>query len=341
MTADNARRSRSATIFDVARLAGVSYQTVSRVLNNQPNVRDTTKESVLRAIQQLNYVPSQAARSLVTRRSRTIGVIAVGLERHSCGLLLQRFEEAARREEYETISVSATFSGEEQMKARADVLLRQNVDAIAVLAPDIGFVETMAANEYGIPTVMVGESSMTVPYVLSSDSYRGARRAVSHLYEFGYRAIGHVGGPELSAVGAARFQGWRDQSEDLGIDPPKALFGDWSSASGYVLGIELLEDNELDAVFVANDDMAVGVLAAAHELGRKVPIDLGVVGFDDIPTAAFQRPPLTTLRQDFTGLAEDAVKMAIALAKDQEAVIPVKKRVPELVVRQSTSRRSV
>lgn len=332
-------RPRAATIFDVARLAGVSHQTVSRVLNDQPNVRPATRQRVEEAIRQLHYVPSQAARSLVTRRSRMVGVVTTGLPDFVPACLLHHIGELVRASMYDVLSVNVNDSSEAELRFGAELLIRQSVEAIILIAPTMGGADTLNPLDLGVPAISIGEGAHGQATILAGDNYRGARRAVSHLFELGHRDIRMISGPKSSPVAEARALGWRDQLEDLGILPSPPEHGDWSSESGYVAGQRMLADGVPHAVFAANDQMALGFLHAAAELGQRVPDDIGVVGFDDIPEAAHFQPPLTTLRQDNRGLSEDAVRTVISMIQDPETAVELPRRVPELVVRDSARRR--
>lgn len=329
-------RGRVATIFDVARLAGVSHQTVSRVLNDLPNVRPATRERVEQAIAQLRYVPSQAARALVTRRSRTIGVVATGLPDYGPSSIVLTVNESARGAGYAVITTSLADAESTGLRSAAELLIRQNVEAIVLIAAERAALDALNGWELGVPLVAVASEARGSATRVTLDQYRGARAAVSHLFELGHRDIRHIAGPEASMDAEERLRGWRDRMAEAGIAVAEPARGDWSPESGFDLGSAMLRGSVPTAVFVANDQMALGLLHALDAAGLRVPEDVSVVGFDDIPEAAHFQPPLTTLRQDFATLGRDAMVAVLALLQDEEAEPPTESREPQLIVRAST-----
>ncbi|WP_309065640.1 LacI family DNA-binding transcriptional regulator [Microbacterium sp.] len=327
---------RVATIFDVARLAGVSHQTVSRVLNDLPNVRAATKERVEQAIRQLNYVPSQAARALVTRRSRTIGLVATGLPDWGPSSIVLSFNRSARAAGYAVVSANPADVEGATLRSAAEMLIRQSVEAIVLLASERGALDAFADWDLGIPFIAIASEARGRGVRVTLDQYAGARRAVAHLQELGHRDIRHIAGPVGSMDAEERLRGWRDALRDAGWHPAEPLRGDWTSTSGYEIGRRLLAEGTPDAVFASNDQMALGLLHAVQEAGLRVPDDLSVVGFDDVPDAAHFSPPLTSVRQDFTALGQEAMAAVLAQITDEDTPIAPEPRVPELIVRAST-----
>lgn len=327
-------RAKAATIFDVARLAGVSHQTVSRVMNDLPNVRPATRERVERAIRQLRYVPSPAARALVTRRSRTIGLITTGESEYGSSTTAVYFNEAARDERYAVIMASLLEVNASTLREAAETLVRQNVEAVVLITSNSGTLRLLQSMDLGVPFVAIVSQGNDLHRV-SLDQYAGARRAVRHLIELGHTAIRHVSGPAESMDAMERVRGWRDALGESGLVAHEPIFGDWSAASGYAAG-QQLADEEFTAVFCGNDRMALGLIHALTDAGRLVPADVSVLGFDDIPEAAHFMPPLTTMHQDFAQLGHDALALILAVLADDTAPNPLL-RVPELVVRASTA----
>lgn len=325
---------RAANIFDVARLAGVSYQTVSRVLNDLPNVRPATRERVEKAIAQLRYVPSPAARAMVTKRSRTVGLIVPGLPTYGPSTVALHFEAAAREARYSVSMVSQLDADPASLRTAAEFLLRQNVEAIVVVTTRRDGVRFLATLELGVPLIVVSSADVAVDRV-GLDQYAGARVAVEHLVSLGHRAIRHVAGPSDSADAAERERGWRAVLSEHGLPVREPVVGDWTAESGYAAGRTLLAD-QATAVFVANDVMALGVLRAFGEAGVAVPSEVSVVGFDDVPEAAFFSPPLTTVHQDFYGLGRAAFASALAVL-DGAPFAPPALRSPVVVARSSTA----
>ncbi len=328
-------KARAATIFDVARLAGVSHQTVSRVLNDLPNVRPATRARVEQAIKQLRYVPSPAARALVTRRTRTLGLIVTGAPDYGPSSTALHFNEAARDARYSVITASMLETDAASLRSTAELLVRQNVEAIVLIAAQRAALDALDGVELGVPVVAVASEDRGALHRVWLDQYAGARLAVGHLAELGHREIRHVSGPTDSVDAAERVRGWAAELGDRGLPAREPLVGDWSPGSGYVHGRALADDREMTAVFVSNDQMALGVIHALAEAGRSVPDEVSVVGFDDIPEAEFFAPPLTTVRQDFVELGRDAMAGVLAVLSDDDRM-PAP-RVPDLIVRASTA----
>ncbi|RAG84354.1 LacI family transcriptional regulator [Streptacidiphilus pinicola] len=296
---------------DVARLAGVSHQTVSRVLNDRPNVRRETREKVLAAIRELDYRPNTAARSLVTRRSQTLGVISFDSTLYGPSQMLYSIEQAARSAGYFISIASLRYQDVRSVREAVDRLRDQAVEGIAVIASKASTVAALAQHVGTVPMVAVGP---TDPGALSGagvDNQAGAEAAVRYLLDLGHRTVHHVSGPADWLDANAREAGWRGVLTDQGREVVPSLRGDWSARSGYEAGQRLARDESVTAVFCANDHMALGVLRALHEAGRRVPEEVSVVGFDDIPEAAYLTPPLTTVRQDFAQLGRRGLELLL------------------------------
>ncbi len=328
---------RAANIFDVARLAGVSHQTVSRVLNELPNVRPTTRARVQDAITQLRYSPSPAARALVTRRSRTIGLIAPGTSDYGPASITMHFNVAARAARYNVDTVTLLDIEPAAVRAIVEALLRQRVDAIVLIVDDITVLEVTRELNLGIPFVAVAASARRSPSIVSIDQYRGARAAVRHLVEQGHTRILHIAGPERSPDAIDRERGWRDELAAHRLVAVEPGHGDWSPASGYDFG-RSLELADATALFVANDHMAIGVLSALRERDLSVPDDVSVVGFDDLPESGFLIPSLTTVRQDFAALGSLIMQKVLLAIEEPETATETMPLATTLVVRGSTRR---
>ena len=328
-------KARVANIFDVARLAGVSHQTVSRVVNNLPNVRPATRQRVEDAIKQLRYRPSTAARSLVTRRSRTIGLITTGNPDYGPSSTLLGFNEAARQARY-LVSISSMLETDAaSMRQAVDQLLSQNVEAIVLIAAHRGALEAIQGIDLGVPLVAVESSGRVGFHSVSIDQFRGAQVATQHLIDLGHRSILHIAGPEDSMDATERVRGWRSALSENSLVALEPLIGDWSPASGFVIGQQLATADNFTAIFAANDQMALGAIHALANAGVRVPHDVSIIGFDDIPEAEHFSPPLTTIRQDFAELGRTVMSTLLELILDgslEEAKHPE----PTLVVREST-----
>lgn len=326
---------REPSMFDVARLAGVSHQTVSRVLNDHPNVREATRQRVRTAIVELGYRPNRAARALVTGRYRTIGVVAPRSTLYGPVSLLAAFEERAAGAGF-TVSVARIRTFDAPAIREAVVhLLDQRVSAIVAIAPVHTAAEALDDLPSDMPLVTIDGRVARAGGAVSVDQVAGARLAVRHLVEAGHETVWHVSGPEGWFDAAGRVEGWSQVLGELGVEAPPVMAGDWTAASGYRAGQLLGRMPEVTAIFAANDGMALGVLHALHELGRRVPHDVSVVGFDDVPDAAHFVPPLTTVRQDFEAVARES--LAVLLDRLEDAAAPDEDRVvlPALVVRDS------
>ncbi|WP_422742425.1 LacI family DNA-binding transcriptional regulator [Micromonospora sp. WMMD754] len=320
---------------DVARLAGVSHQTVSRVLNGLPNVSDSVRERVERAVAQLGYRPNVSARALITKRTMTLGVVSVSTQQYGPAGTLTGISEAARRAGY-FVSVTVLDAVDRQsMRSAIDHLLAAAVDGVIVIAPVGSVVEAVAGVARTVPLVMVeardGEQS-----VAGIDQVGGARTATRHLLDLGHRTVAHVRGPINWFEADARVSGWLTELMAAHAPVPEVLVGDWSPRSGYEAGRRILERSDVTAVFAANDQMALGLLRALEEAGRSVPGDISVVGFDDLPESEFFHPPLTTVRQDFAAVGRRCIAEIVARI-DGTSPPSAGLIVPELVVRASTA----
>lgn len=329
-------KGRMPRLEDVADVAGVSHQTVSRVINNHPNVSKATREKVEAAIAELGYRRNTAARSLVTRRSHTIGVLASELSQYGPANTLLGVEQAARNAGY---FVSIAALREVSGAAIADAVshfLDQAVDGIAVLVPHAETLQALDALNIPVPVMAVGSLGNSQVSGAMVDQRAGARLAVEHLIAQGHRRIGHVSGPAGWTDAAERAEGWREALHAAGLADDLLAEGDWSAGSGYAIGRRLAARRSATALFVGNDQMALGILRAFAEAGVSVPDDVSIVGFDDQPESGYFSPPLTTVRQDFEELGRRCLDVML---KEIEAGAGVSSTVvtPELVPRSSTA----
>ena len=333
---------------DVARLAGVSHQTVSRVLNDHPNVRPHTRERVLAAIRELAYRPNAAARTLVTRRTHTLGVISFDTTLYGPASMLYGIERAAHHDYYVSITSLASLDRRSVLDA-VDRFLSQGVEGIIVIAPQTSAVAALGHVPPHVPLVAVGcgtrtaNTSVPLPSV-AIDNAAGAASATRYLLDLGHETVYHVAGPGTWLDAQERVDGWRTALHDAGAQEPVILIGDWSASSGYELGQRLArmkgvgEAGGVTAVFCGNDTMALGVMRALNEAGRRVPEEVSVVGFDDVPESGYYLPPLTTVRQDFGEVGRRALGALIGRMTAPEESPPRIRVAPELVVRGSATR---
>ncbi len=327
---------RPVIMLDVALAAGVSIQTVSRVLNESPAVRPETRTRVLAAVAELGYRPNAIARALVNRRATAIGVIAVDTRNHGPITTLLALERAARAAGYGLSVVTPDSPTAAGFTDAYRALVSNSVAGAVVIAPQD--VADPVAPPPGLPTVAVeADSTPGVPTV-RIDQRHGVARAVDHLAALGHRRIDHIAGPLDWGEARERLAGWRRAVRAAGLPPLPPHAGDWTAASGHRWAHAHARDPEVTAVVAANDDVALGVLRGCWELGVAVPGDLSVVGFDDIPVAAWAVPGLTTVRQDFDALGSTALEMLLRLIGDDGTdTPPPRPPLPELVVRQSTA----
>ncbi|MEJ2853061.1 MULTISPECIES: LacI family DNA-binding transcriptional regulator [unclassified Saccharothrix] len=331
------KTSRDPAMTDVARLAGVSHQTVSRVLNDHPNVREQTRLRVRAAIAELGYRPNKAARALVTGRSQLIGVVAQNSTLYGPASLLAAFEEAAALAGF-AVSVGRVKELDHASINKAVERHRdERVAGIVVIAPTAPANDALADIPAGVPVVTVdGDPARPTPLV-TVDQQAGAYAATKHLLDAGHRTVWHVSGPPNWFDSSGRVEGWRKALEDAGAEVPPLVPADWSARAGHQAGQMLARMPEVTAVFAANDHLALGILRAMHERGRRVPEDVSVVGFDDVPEAEFFIPPLTTVRQDFAAVAREALDLLLAQVVDGAAADTRRTIAPALISRGSVA----
>lgn len=334
--AADGRAGRPPAMTDVARLAGVSTQTVSRTLAGHPHVQAATRAKVLAAAEQLGYRRNNAARMLSSGRSRTIGVVTLRTNFYSRSALTYGIEGAARDAGY---SVSAATTESLDTSAIEDALSRladQGVDGVVLAVPLIRVSTRIEQLTSSMPTVTVDGSRTSATEVIAVDQSLAARLATAHLLELGHETVWHVAGPREWLEAGNRVEGWRDTLEQAGRTVPPQLEGDWSPASGYHCGLVLSQVPDVTAVFVASDEMAFGVIRALHERGRRVPEDVSIVGVDDIALAEYCSPSLTTVAQPFTEMGALAVSHLLRHLADPHAAPEATSVSPTLVVRAST-----
>ncbi|MDH6622465.1 DNA-binding LacI/PurR family transcriptional regulator [Streptomyces sp. LBL] len=332
------RRGRaSASMADVALLAGVSSQTVSRVSNGYAGVNEETRRQVLAAMKELGYRPNSAARALKRGEFRTIGVITFSLSTTGNVRTLEAIANSAAHEGYVVTLLPVAVPTQDEVRGAFSRLEELAVDAVIVIME----VHLLDAATVTLPPhvqVVVVDSDAGDRYtVVDTDQAGGSRAAVHHLLGLGHRTVWHLGGPEGSFAAQRRADAWRAALADAGRPAPPLVRGDWSAESGYRVGLELAAEPECTAVFAANDQMALGLLRALHERGRRVPEHVSVIGFDDIAEASSFLPPLTTLHQDFAEVGRLCVtavlrKMRQIGPERGTTIVPTR-----LVVRASTA----
>jgi DNA-binding LacI/PurR family transcriptional regulator len=299
---------------DVARLAGVSHQTVSRVLNDHPRVHPQTRQRVLEAIGALGYRRNTAARALVTRRTRTIGVVTVGSDMYGPASTLAGLQDAARMARYFVSLASMPRTDEESVQQALEHFMDQGVDGLVVIAPGPSAMRAVGRAPADVPVAVVASGGRHRPGVLqvAVDQAEGAALATRHLLGLGHRTVVHLAGPDDWYDARARVRGWRAALEQAGADVPEVIPGDWTPECGYEVGRTLLAEGLPTAVFAANDHMALGLQHALLEAGVDLPREVSIVGFDDVPGSAFWTPALTTVRQDFDAVGRRCLQLLLA-----------------------------
>ena len=331
------RRRRRAAMSDVGRLAGVSHQTVSRVINGSQRVRPETRRRVLEAMRQLGYRPNLTARALVTGRTRTLGVVSFDTTLYGPASTLFGIERAAHEAGYFIVVASMRGLNRGTVADAVEHLRLQGVEGILVITPIDDAAEAVLHARADVPLVAVEAGPDSALPVVEVDQYAGAELATRHLLELGHRTVWHLAGPPDFIEARSRLEAWRRTLAAAGALAPAPLTGDWSARSGYELGQRLAAESALSAVFVANDQMALGLLRALHEAGRAIPAEVSVVGFDDIPEAAYFVPPLTTVRQDFNELGSRSLGVLLRMIETGEPGPAAPRVKPRLIVRASTA----
>jgi len=321
---------------DVARLAGVSHQTVSRVLNDHPHVSAKTRADVVAAIRDLGYRPNAAARTLATGRTKVFGVISVDNTLYGPSSMLYGLEQAAPPDYMVAIARLDSFDRPSLHRA-VERFLGQNVEGIIVVAPQTAAVEALMYLVTEVPLVVIKCGTHAPLPSVAIDNLAGAARATQYLLDLGHETVHHLGGPPSWLDSQERADGWRQTLRAAGAPIPDLVFGDWSARSGYEIGHRLAALDEVTAVLSGNDQMALGLMRALSERNRNVPGDVSVVGFDDIPEAAFFPPPLTTVRQDFGELGRRAMHMLMDRISGDDRFVPSMPIIPDLVVRASAA----
>jgi LacI family transcriptional regulator len=335
------------TLQDVAKLAGVSAKTVSRVVNNQGEISEVTRQRVQAAIEQLGYRPNILARSLVNQRSDTLAVVASGLEYYGPSHTLIGVEQQSYDLGYSLLLSLLPHPDDTNVNPVLDAFIARRVDGIIWAVPEIGHNREWIKADWPKhlpPIVFLSMEPQPNLSVVTVDNHSGAAQATQHLLDQGRRKIGLISGPLTWWEARERYAGWREtlQRAGLQVSPSLVVNGDWTAASGEQGMRRLLEQQpDVDAVFVCNDQMALGALGVAHELGSCIPEDLAIVGFDNIPESAYFWPPLTTVYQQLTEAGRIAVQVLHRLIEskrqDEDSAEPAASLLaPELVIRAST-----
>jgi len=327
---------RKPSIYDVAARAGVSHMTVSRVLNEHPNIKAETRDRVRAAIAELSYTRSTIARALATNRAMRIGVLVDAPLHYGPSRTLLGFERAARARGYAVSVYSVEDEGPPVVEAGVEELLSHGADALAVVAPRASSLDGVRRTALGVPLLLFRADPDPDAVTVSVAQAAGVDLAIAHLVDIGHREILHIAGPTDWYDARSRTAAWEQNLRTRGLVVRTSLYGDWSSDSGFDLASDPAPWEGVTAAFVANDQMALGVIHGLRSRGVRVPEDVSVVGFDDVPDAGHFWPPLTTVRQDYDALGRLGVERLMDLLSGSEAgrsdVVE-----PRLIVRRSTA----
>lgn len=331
------RPGRGPSMGDVAAHAGVSSQTVSRVANGLTNVEPATRDRVLASMLALGYRPNTAARALRSGRFSSIGVLMFTLSSFGNIRTLDAIAVEAAKASHSITLVPVEHPTQNDVSAAFRRLLEQSVDGIIVLIEAHLVDAADVALPAGLPVVVIDSLKRGDYPVVDTDQAQGATLATEHLLQLGHETVWHVAGPAVSYSSRRREETWRATLERAGRRVPQVLRGDWSTTSGYELGLQLARIPDATAVFAANDQMALGVLRGMHESGRSVPSQVSVVGFDDMPESDSFWPPLTTVHQEFDAVGRRAVEILLAEIEGGAVEASTTMVPTRLVVRGSTA----
>lgn len=311
--------------------------TVSRVVNGREGVGQATRERILKLIDEMGYRPNIMARALRTGRTRSIGIVCYATALHGPASVLFSVEQTARAAGFSVSIITLSVLDEDAVSLALAELRELAVEAIVVISPHAASETALQGIATTVPIVAIwAPESVGVP-VMVLDHVRAAAMATQHLLDLGHPTVWHVSGPAGWTGSDLRVAGWRRALLAAGRRLPPVVEGDWLATSGYTAGLRMLSHPEISAVFLSNDQMALGFMAAARELGRRIPDDLSIVGYDDEPGSEYYAPPLTTVHQDFGLIGQRAFELALRLIERRdEPTTQVTQIVPEFVLRSTT-----
>lgn len=328
---------RMSTLEDVAREAGVSQQTVSRVLNRPEVVSERTRNRVIHAMQALHYVPNRSAQLLAGKSAPSIGLITASLTLHAPSQIAAAIKSYAGAHQLEVVIAMPVMVDYASLQARLNEFRAQNIrGAIINLPLESSLAEKLVSENPDICCLFLDISPETDVCCVRFNHLDGCGACVSHLWELGHRDFGLLAGPESSVSARMRLSSWRETLHRHGVSNAVTVFGDWSAASGWHKAFELLhQHSRISAIVVANDQMALGVLSALAQLHRTGSRAVSVTGYDDTADSLYFQPPLTTVAQDFNKLGKRAVELLIQ--KMAAPQIRIRELLPtHLIIRQST-----
>ena len=327
---------KKANIYDVADLAGVSHQTVSRVLNNHPSLKPETRAKVEQAIAKLEYRPNQAARQLVTSQSQLIGLLVSGTELFGPSGILKSIESEARTSGYSVITISVLSRSRESWMDAIAQLRGLNIDGVITVAMSREVIDEVKAALPDAALVVVATEPSKNFDVINIDDLNGGLLATNHLIDQGHTKILHISGPVAQYESQMRKLGYERAMKKAGLKT-QVLDGDWSISTGLELGEKIFSSKDLPtAIFCSNDHLSLGVIKAASHKGLRIPEDISLIGFDDIPEAEYFLPSLTTVKQNFIELGEIVIAKVLSNLKEKSKNETLFMQ-PKLIVRNSTT----
>ncbi|MDO4258527.1 MAG: LacI family DNA-binding transcriptional regulator [Actinomycetaceae bacterium] len=338
MSRPSPAKSQSPSIADVAALAGVSPQTVSRVSREAPNVREGTRQKVRDAMERLGYTPNRAAQALRSGSFHTLGVITQNVGKTGEACITAAIVSKAAARGYSTTIIQVPHPETDDLQEATTLLIDQAVDGIIIIQAGSAARGSLRLPK-GVP-VSVSDSRLIDDYpCVLHDQVSGVQEAMNYLFDLGHRSIAHIRGPLDSRSARLRYAAWSRALQDAGIPEGPLLYGDWSTKSGYIAGKELAKMDSVTAVLCGNDEMALGLMRALDEGGRKIPDDISVIGFDGIDIGEYSIPPLTTIQQDFDRIGFELVDQVLS-GLDGQSTEEDRRIVPSpLIVRASSGPR--
>jgi LacI family transcriptional regulator len=335
------------TLKDVARLAGVSTKTVSRVVNNQGEISQETRQRVQAAIDQLGYRPNILARSLIHQRTNTLGVVAWGIDYFGPSRTVVGIEQQAHQLGYSLLLNLIDRPDNGDSNQLLDTLITHRVEGILWAVPEVGsnraWLESAQIRQLP-PIVFLSMAPRPGVAIVAVDNFSGAKQATQHLIDQGRRKIGIITGPLSWWEARERFAGWKAAMDQANIETPSSMVfeGEWTADAGERgLNILLKQEPGIDAVFASSDQIALGALGTAHRQGKKIPLELAIVGFDNMPESACFWPPLTTVYQHLMDVGRIAVQTLHKMIEANRQLMPLAEAPltmvePELIVRASS-----
>ena len=321
---------------DIAKAAGVSPQTVSRVANGSDAVKPETRQRVEAAMERLGYRPNYAARALKHGRFQDIGVVMFNTATFGNARILDSIVANAADDDYSVTIQTMRHGAERTLSAAIDRMQRQPVDGVIVVLEEriSDFVGYKPPREF--PVVLICESAADHCPTVDADQYGCSTAIVDYLMSKGHKTVYHIAGPSSSRAAESRAQGWHDTLDQLGLRIPPTYMGDWEADSGYQAGLALAHDPDCTAIYAANDQMAYGAMLGLQAAGKRVPEDVSIVGVDDSLSGTIPRLSLTTMRMKFNDIGREAFFMTKRLCEGLRVPSGVKTVVPaELVERGS------